>query len=64
MCPTDALLVAAFHDWIPAQIRPEDRLDRIPAPYLDALRSGNDPVMPSRTVSDHRTSGDQPSFTL
>lgn len=21
LCPTDALLAAAFHDWIPAQIR-------------------------------------------
>lgn len=24
LCPTDALLAAAFHDWIPEQIRPED----------------------------------------
>lgn len=38
MCPTDALLAAAFHDWIPAHIRPEDRLERIPAQILDAFR--------------------------
>ncbi len=44
MCPTDALLAAAFHDWIPAHIRPQDRLERVPSEYLDAFRPGNDPA--------------------
>ena len=43
MCPTDALFAAAFHDWIPAHIRPEDRLDQIPAKFLDAFRNGGGP---------------------
>ena len=64
MCPTDALLVAAFHDWIPAQIRPEDRLERIPAGYLDAFRPVDDPVVPSRTIPDPRVTEDRPSLTL
>lgn len=64
MCPTDALFAAAFHDWIPAQIRPEDRLDRVPAEFLHAIRTGSDPVVPSSTVTDPRSSGDQPAFTF
>ena len=47
MCPTDALLTAAFHDWIPAQIRPEDRLERVPAEYLNTFRPWNDPSVSS-----------------
>lgn len=43
MCPTDALFAAAFHDWIPAHIRPEDRLERIPAEYLDKAPTGHGP---------------------
>ncbi|CAN5763651.1 hypothetical protein BH23ACT4_BH23ACT4_00900 [soil metagenome] len=54
MCPTDALLAAAFHDWIPARIRPEDRLERVPPEYLDAYPSEND-------LSGHPTIGRAPS---
>jgi hypothetical protein len=34
-CPTDALLAAAFHDWIPIQIRssPFDGREQFPGPY-------------------------------
>lgn len=57
MCPTDALLSAAFHDWIPAQIRPEDRLERIPSDYLRAFRTGDDPrAAIGRHASGGRTS--------
>jgi hypothetical protein len=27
-CPTDALIAATFHDWIPIQIRPSASADR------------------------------------
>ncbi len=60
MCPTDALLAAAFHDWIPAQIRTEDRLDRIPAGYLDAIRQGSD----SRATMGRHASDGRPPSTL
>lgn len=59
MCPTDALLAAAIHDWIPAQIRPEDRLKRIPAGYLDAIRQGSDP---RANIGRHASSGRPPSI--
>lgn len=51
MCPTDALFAAAFHEWIPAQIRSEDCLELIPPEYLRSFSSGND------------RSGSQPSVT-
>lgn len=57
MCPTDALLAAAFHDWIPAQIRVEDRLERVPAEYLNAAQTGND----SRAAMGRHSSGDRTS---
>jgi hypothetical protein len=56
MCPTDALLAAAFHDWIPAHIRPEDRLERIPAQILDAFRSGG--IGHGRRAVDFASPGD------
>ena len=32
LCPSDALMAAAFHDWIPEQIRSEvDRADPSPS---------------------------------
>ncbi len=52
MCPTDALLAAAFHEWIPAHIRREDRLERVPAGYLDTFRTGDDPPGTPRPVTD------------
>ncbi|MEX1091517.1 MAG: hypothetical protein WEB67_01185 [Acidimicrobiia bacterium] len=61
MCPTDALLAAALHDWIPAQIRPEDRLERIPAEYLDAFRIGNDPAGLPRAATGLHAPGDRTS---
>lgn len=63
MCPTDALLAAAFHGWIPAQIRPEDHLERVPADYLGAFRNGNDSSAPP-AAAEIRTQWDGPSPTL
>lgn len=64
MCPTDALLAAAFHDWIPAQIRSEDRLERIPTEYLRSFRTGDAPSRPPPHATDMRTQPDRPSPTL
>ena len=64
MCPTDALLAAAFHDWIPAQIRPEDRLERIPPEYLRALRMGDDLSRSPSHATDMPTPLDRPPPTL
>lgn len=61
MCPTDALLAAAFHDWVPAQIRPEDRLERIPPEYLRAFRTDNDLSGPAQPVTDIRSHQDRTS---
>jgi hypothetical protein len=65
MCPTDALLAAAFHDWIPAQIRPEDRLERIPPEYLRAFRNGEGFSRPPSLTTETRVRlGRPPSPTL
>lgn len=59
MCPTDALLAAALHDWLPAQIRPEDRLERIPAEYLSWFRTGS-----AHSAIDTRSHQDRTSPAL
>lgn len=65
MCPTDALLAAAFHDWIPAQIRPEDRLGSIPPEYLRTFRKGDDlSRLPSHATETRNQLGRPPSPTL
>ena len=61
LCPTDALLVAAFHEWIPAQIRHADRLERVPAGYLNAYRIGDDPSGSPRPVIVPNGPGSQTS---
>jgi len=65
MCPTGALLAAAFHDWIPAQIRSEDRLGSIPPGYLRTFSTGEDLSGPPSHGTDTRTQlGRPPSPTL
>lgn len=46
MCPTDALLAAVFHDWIPEQVRPEDRMDALSVKNAFARvgKSASDPA--------------------
>jgi hypothetical protein len=61
MCPSDALLTAAFHDWLPAQIRPEDRLGRVPAEYLDASGTDSDPAGQPRAATGRHSPGHRTS---
>lgn len=61
MCPTDALLTAALYDWIPAQIRPEDRLERIPAEYLTRVRTGSHPIESAQPVTESGSQYDRTS---
>jgi hypothetical protein len=56
MCPTDALLAAAFHDWIPERIRSQDRIDETSARNaLSRFIAGKAASHPFRTTPRTQT---------